>query len=119
MGNQESQLKVSPIQFPSTPMPPLILSHERRILSPEERPKVIVSSANSFVETVIKEEPTDEEEIVTSLKSSPSSQTTDFSNNVPTSNLQSIPVYDLSKATIRTWTLPVTTASLIIPTTDI
>jgi len=117
--NQESPLKVSPIQFPSTPMPPLILSHERRILSPQEKPKVIVSSANSFVETIIKEEPTDEEEILTSLKSSPSSQTTDFSNNVPTSNLQSIPVYDLSKATIRTWTLPVTTASLIIPTTDI
>ena len=31
--NQESQLKVSPIQFASTPMPPLIISHERRILS--------------------------------------------------------------------------------------
>merc|ERR1712223_688846 len=86
--NQESSLKVSPIQFPSTPMPPLILSHERRVLSPKEKPKVIVSSANSFVETIIKEEPTDEEEILTSLKS-----TTDSSNNVPTSNLQSIPVY--------------------------
>merc|ERR1712004_2193 len=47
----------------------------------------------------------------------------DSSNNVPTTNLPpSIPMYDLSKATIRTWTLPVTSgtsASLIIPTTDI
>lgn len=121
--NQENQLKVSPIQFASTPMPPLILSQvnptERRILSPQEKPKVTGSSANSFVETIIKEEPRDGEEVLTYLKSSPSSQTIDFSNNVPTSNLAPIPVYDLSKATIRTWTLPVTTASLIIPTTEI
>jgi len=120
--HQESQLKFSHIQFPSAPMPPLITSHERRIPSPQERPNVIVSSANSFVETIIKEEPTDDEEAVTSSKSSPSSHTIDSSNNVPTTNLPSIPMYDLSKATIRTWTLPVTSgssASLIIPTTDI
>ena len=120
--HQESQLKFSHIQFPSAPMPPLITSHERRIPSPQERPNVIVSSANSFVETIIKEEPTDDEEAVTSSKSSPSSHTIDSSNNVPTTNLPAIPMYDLSKATIRTWTLPVTSgssASLIIPTTDI
>merc|ERR1712117_456281 len=101
--------------------PPLITSHERRIPSPQERPNVIVSSANNFVETIIKEEPNDDEEAVTSSKSSPSSHTIDSSNNVPT-NPPSIPLYDLSKATIRTWTLPVTSgssASLIVPTTDI
>merc|ERR1712150_402175 len=85
--HQESPLKFSHIQFPSAPMPPLITSHERRIPSPQERPNVIVSSANSFVETIIKEEPTDDEEAVTSSKSSPLSHTIDSSNNVPTTNL--------------------------------
>ena len=113
---KETPFRINLIKLPSTPLPPSpsLISHERRIS--QERQNVIVSNANNFVETIIKEEPTDEQEAMTSSKVSPSSLTVESLIKVPKTIHSSIPFYDLSK---RTFSLPVTSASLIIPTTDI
>merc|ERR1712062_901238 len=63
---KETPFRINLIKLPSTPLPPSpsLITHERRIS--QERQNAIVSNANNFVETIIKEEPTDEQEAVTS-----------------------------------------------------